>query len=77
MAKKPAAKAAAIIEREPLTIAEVATILELSLTKLNGAIKDCPSDAVKKALKTVASNLSEIIEADIVLSLRPIDTLLL
>ena len=62
MATKPAAKSAqtAIIEREPLTIAEVATILELSLTKLNRAIKDCPSDAVKKVLKTVAGNLSEI-----------------
>ena len=77
MAKKPAKKNSepAIVEREPVTISELATILELTLTKLNGAIKDCSDGAVKKVLQSVSRNLSEIIEADIVLSLRPIDNI--
>ena len=77
MVKKSAKQSArtAIIEREPITISELAALLELSHTKLNRAIEDCSDGALKKALESVARNLSEIIEADIVLSMRPIDNI--
>ena len=77
VAKKPTQNAAKSTtpKREPLTVSEVANMLEVDLVKLKALLAKTSDKTSKRSLEEVASDLSEIIEADIILSLRPIDNL--
>ncbi len=77
MAKKPKPNTtkAVIPTREPLTIGEVAYMLECDLVKLKNSIAKTTDKTTRRTLEEVARDLSEIIEADVILSFRPIDNL--
>ena len=77
VAKKSTRNAAktATPKREPLTVSEVANMLEVDLVMLKTLLAKTTDKALRRSLEEVASDLSEIIEADIILSLRPIDNL--
>ena len=63
-------------KREPLTVSEVADMLEVDLVKLKAVLAKTTDKTSRGSLEEVARDLSEIIEADIILSLRPIDNLI-
>ena len=77
VAKKPTQNTAktAARKREPLTVSEVANMLEVDLVKLKALVAKTTDKTSRGSLEEVARDLSEIIEADIILSLRPIDNL--
>jgi len=50
-------------------------MLECDLVKLKTLVAKTTDKTIKRSLEDLARDLSEIIEADIILSLRPIDNL--